>query len=83
MFEVAGIKGGQLLITPQISIDRSIVAPGSEDSKQAFAELRQVVAEIRQQAKDKGIDKMSIKGINRAVASARRDMKKVANNPAK
>lgn len=81
LMKVAVIKGGQFLITPQISINRSIVTSGSKDSKQAFAELRKVVAEIRQEAKEKGVDKMSIKDINRAVASARRDMKKATNKP--
>ena len=83
LMKVAVVKDGQFLITPQVSIDRSIVASGSKDRKQAFEELREVVAEIRQEAKEKGIDKMSTKDINRAVASARRDMKKAINKPAR
>ena len=43
-----------------------------KDRKQAFEELRVVVAEIRQKAKEKGIHKLSTKDINRAVAAARR-----------
>jgi AbrB family looped-hinge helix DNA binding protein len=83
LMKVAVVKGGQFLITPQVSIDRSASAPVSKDRKQTFQELRGVVAEIRQEAKEKGIDKMSKADINRAVAAARRDIKKAANNPAK
>ncbi len=35
-----------------------------------------MVDEIRQEAKEKGLDKMSVAEINRAVAKARRDLKK-------
>ena len=41
-----------------------------------FSEMAEVVGEIREEAKKKGIDKMSKGDINRAVATARRDMKK-------
>jgi hypothetical protein len=41
------------------------------------------VAEIRQEAKEKGLDTMTMKEINRAVASARRDLRKTGKRPAK
>jgi hypothetical protein len=41
------------------------------------------VAELRQEAKEKGIDKMPMSEINRAVAAARRDLKKTSKRPIK
>ncbi len=38
-------------------------------------DLAQVVAEIRQEAQEKGIDKMTKREINAAVAAARRDLR--------
>ena len=48
----------------------------SKDRKRVFQDLAQAVSELRQDAKDKGIDKMSMNEINRSVAAARRDLKK-------
>ena len=76
LLKVAVVKGGQFLVTPQFTIDRSVIADRHKDPKQAFRELAQVVAEIRQEAKEKGIDKMSKREIDAAVAWARRDLKK-------
>ena len=77
LMKVAVVEGGKFLITPQVSIDRSIVTHSRrKDRTHAFRELAQVVAEIRQEAKEKGLDTMSMKEINAAVAAARRDMKK-------
>lgn len=83
LMKVAVVKGGQFLITPQISIDRAIVIQKSKNLDQTFDELRQVVAGIRQEAKEKGVDKMSAKDINRAVAATRRDMKKTSKKPSR
>jgi L-amino acid N-acyltransferase YncA len=47
----------------------------------AFEQLAQVVAEIRQEAKDKDIDKMPMSEINRAAAAARRGLKKSSKRP--
>jgi hypothetical protein len=41
------------------------------------------VAELRREAKQKGLDKMSKREINAAVSSARRSMKKTVKQPAK
>ena len=51
--------------------------------KQAFGELAQVVAELRQEAKEKGIDRMSKQEINAAVAWARLDSQKTRKPSAK
>ena len=73
LMKVDVIKSGQFLLTAQIAIDRP---EGRQNRKQLLKELAQVVAEIRQEAKEKGLDKMPMKEINRAVAAARRDLKK-------
>ena len=69
LMKVAVIKGGQFLVTPQLTIDRPAVTRGPQDLKQAFRELTQVVAELRQEAKEKGLDTLPTKEINRAVAA--------------
>src|ERR1017187_5692891 len=76
LMKVSVVKGGQFLLTPQVTINRTIVTARPMSRKQAFRELAQVVAEIRQEAKEKGIDKMPMSEINRAVAAVRRDLKK-------
>ena len=76
LLKVAVVKGGQFLVTPQFTIDRSVIADRHKDPKQAFRELAQVVAEIRQEAKEKGIDKMPMSEINAAVAAARKALQK-------
>lgn len=83
LLKVAIVKGGQFLITPQASSDGSSIAPRAKDRKQTFQDLREVVNELRQEAKAKGIDKMSKAEINRAVAAARRDLEKAANHSVK
>jgi AbrB family looped-hinge helix DNA binding protein len=82
LMKVAVLEGGQLLITPQVTIARSVVH-GRKDRKQAFRDLAQVVAELRQESKEKGLDTMSKAEINRAVAAARRDLKKSSKPPVK
>ena len=54
-----------------------------KNRQQAVRELAQVVTEIRQEAREKGLDSMPMKEINRAVAAARRDLKKTSKRPAK
>lgn len=81
LMKVAVVKGGQFLVTPQFTIDRSVVTHGRKDRKQVFGELAQVVAELRREAKEKGLDTMSMKEISRAVAGARRDLKKNSKRP--
>ena len=83
LMKVAVVKGGQFLLTPQFTIDRSVVTHGRKDGKQALRDLAQIVTELRQEAKEKGLDAMPMKEINRAVAAARRDLKKNTKRPAK
>ena len=83
LMKVAVVEGGQFLLTPQIPIDRSIVEGSRKNQKQLMRELAQVVTEIRQEAKEKGIDKMSKRELNAAVTAARRDLKKSGKRPAK
>lgn len=68
IMKVAVVKGGKFLITPQRATQ--------ENNKQSFRELAEVVNEIRQEAKAKGLDTMPMKEIDRAVAAARRDLRK-------
>lgn len=84
LMKVAVVEGGQFLLTPQLTIDRAIVADPPKNRKQAFRELAQVVAELRQEAKEKDFDKMTKREINAAVAAARRDWTNKSNKrPAK
>lgn len=75
LMKVAVIEGGQLLLTPQVTIDRTVLTTTGKNRKQAFRELAEVVAEIRQEAREKGLDSMSSKEVNRTVAAARRAQK--------
>jgi len=70
------LKNGKAVLSPQLTIDREIVTAHPKNRKDVFRELAKVIAEIRQEAKEKGIDKMSKREINAAVAWARRDLKK-------
>jgi len=84
LMKVAVIDGGQFLITPQLAADRAVLTASGKDRKQAFHELAHVLAELRQEAKDKGLNTMSTKEINRAVAKARHARRrKTIKRPAK
>src|SRR5690242_2013486 len=78
LLKIAVIEGGQFLITPQVTVARAVITNHQKlGSKQhAFKELAKVVAELRQEAKEKGLNKISKREINAAVAAARRDLKK-------
>jgi bifunctional DNA-binding transcriptional regulator/antitoxin component of YhaV-PrlF toxin-antitoxin module len=84
LLKVAVVKGNQFLITPQFTIDRPSLAGSKASRKEIFRELAAVVAEIRQEAKEKGIDKMTKREINAAVSSARKALaRKNSKQPAK
>lgn len=83
LMKVSVVEGRRFLLTPQLTIDRAIVTAKPKNRKAVFRELAQVVAELRQEAKEKGIDKMSKAEINAAVAAARRDLKKSSKRPTK
>jgi bifunctional DNA-binding transcriptional regulator/antitoxin component of YhaV-PrlF toxin-antitoxin module len=82
LIKVDVMEGGRFLLTPQLTINRSIIV-GRKDRKQVLRELAQAVSDLRQDAKQKGLDKMPMREINRAVAAARRDLKKTGKRPAK
>lgn len=82
LLDVTLLEGGNILLTPQLTINRAIVT-SRRNRKEILRELAATVAEIRQEAKEKGIDKMPMSEINRAVAAARRDLKKTSKQPAK
>lgn len=74
LMKVAVLEGGQFLLTPQFTIDRSVVTERkTQGRKQTLRHLAKVIAELRQEAKAKGLDKMSKRDINAAVAAARKD----------
>ena len=82
LMKVAVIDGGQFLLTPQVTIDRRIVTERSNKGRKAvLRDLAQVVAELRQEAKAKRIDKMSTREINAAVSAARQDRRKTGRRP--
>jgi AbrB family looped-hinge helix DNA binding protein len=83
LLKVAVVKGGRFLLTPQFTIDRPIISDRRKHRKQVFRELAKIVAEIRQEAKEKGLDKMPKSEINAAVAAARSAQKKTGKRPAK
>lgn len=68
-------KGGNCRASFRLTVDR----PKLTERKNRKAILRQLAAavdELRQDAKAKGIDKMPMSEINRAVAAARADLRK-------
>ena len=77
LMKVTVIRGGRFLVAPQVTVDRN-GASGRKSRKQILRELAVAVAELRQEAKEKGLDKMPMSEINRAVAAMRRDLKKEA-----
>jgi AbrB family looped-hinge helix DNA binding protein len=83
LMKVSVVDGGRFLLTPQFTIDRSIVDAPRKNRKEMLKELSAAVAELRQDAKEKHIDKMPKREINAAVAAARRDLRKTRKQPAK
>jgi antitoxin component of MazEF toxin-antitoxin module len=83
LLKVSVVKGGQFLITPQLSIDRSMVINPQKNRKQLLRELAATVDELRQEAKAAGLDKMSMREINATVAAARRARKTTIQHSAK
>lgn len=83
LMKVAVVKGGQFLVTPQFTLDRPQVQSGRKNRQELLRELAVAVDELRQDAKQKGLDKMPMREINAAVAAARRVQKKTIKRPAK
>jgi AbrB family looped-hinge helix DNA binding protein len=84
LLKVAVVKGGRFLVTPQLTVDRPAISGHKASRKQVLQQLAQVVSEIRQEARDKGIDNMPMREINAAVFSARKALAgKTSKRPAK
>ena len=84
LLKVAVIEGGQFLVTPQVTIARNVLTDRkSQGRKHTLRKLAQVVAELRQEAKEKDLNRMPKREINAAVAAARRDLKKSSERPMK
>lgn len=69
LLRVDVLDGPRFLVTPQLTVGRAIVQNPRKNRKQVLLDLAVAVAELRQDAKEKGIDKMPMSEINRAVAS--------------
>jgi len=83
LMKVSVIEGPRFLLTPQVTVDRAVLTAPATDRRQLFRELAQVVGEIRQEAREKGLDTVSAKEINRAVAAARRNKRGTNRRSAK
>lgn len=83
LLKVAVVKGGQFLVTPQLTSNHAIIASPRKNRKHALQELAEVVAEIRQEAKVKGIDRIPMREIDAAVSAARRDLKNTSKQRVK
>ena len=84
LLEIVVVEGGKLLLTPQVTVDRSILADPKKSRKELLQQLSAVVAGIRQEAQANALDKVSAKEINAQVAAHRRKaVRKRAKPPAR
>jgi hypothetical protein len=83
VLKITVVEGREFLVTPQITIDRSIVTSPRKSRKHALQELAAAVKELRQDAKANGIDKMPKSEIKRPVAAGKHALKKKSKRPAK
>ena len=83
LLKVVVVEGPRFLITPQFTVDRPLVEGPRKNRQQLLRELAKTVAEVRQEAKEKGLDKLPKPEIERAVAAARGDRLKASRRPAK
>lgn len=83
LMKVSVVEGGQFLITPQLAVNRAVLTGNRKDRKQAFRDLAQIVAELRREAQEKGLDTLPAKEIDRAVANARRAQVRKTKRPVK
>jgi hypothetical protein len=70
-------------MSPQLTINREIITGPPKDRKALLRELAVAIAELRQDAKEKGVDKMSKREINASVTWARRDLRKTRKHAAR
>jgi bifunctional DNA-binding transcriptional regulator/antitoxin component of YhaV-PrlF toxin-antitoxin module len=83
LIKISLVEGRQFLLTPQFTLDRTIVEGPAKSRKQLLQELARTVDEIRQESQEKGLDKMSKREIEAAVAWGRGDRKKAGKTRTK
>jgi len=83
LMKIDVLKGPRIVLTPQVTVDRPPAKRPPKNRKQVLDELMVAFAELQKDAMEKGLDKMTMSEINRAVAWARRDLKKNPKRPAK
>jgi AbrB family looped-hinge helix DNA binding protein len=83
LMKVSVVEGRRFLLTPQFTIDREIITAPRKNRKEVLKQLTAAVTELRQDAKEKGLDKMPMSEIRAAVTAARRDLKKTSKRPVK
>jgi bifunctional DNA-binding transcriptional regulator/antitoxin component of YhaV-PrlF toxin-antitoxin module len=83
LLKVSVLEGRRFLLTPQFTVDRTLLEGPAKNRKQLLKDLAHTVAELRREAKDKGLDKLPKREINAAVASTRQNLRKTAKQPAK
>ena len=82
LMEVTVVQGGRLLITPQVTLARALVADPGKSRKQLVQELSAVVEGLRRAARDAGLAKLTMKEIDAEVAVTRRSQtRKRAKQP--
>jgi AbrB family looped-hinge helix DNA binding protein len=75
LMEIEVVEGGRFLFTPKVMINRGLVT-GKKNRKPVLADLAAVVEDLRQEAKAKGLDKMTMREINAEVEAYRRQQPK-------
>jgi len=82
LMKVAVVEGGRFLLTPQITINRSVVTGPSKDASSSSGNwLRPWPRSGRSQRK--GLDKMPMREIRAAVTAVRRDLRKTSERSVK
>lgn len=81
LIKIAAMEGGRFLLTPQLTIDRPVLADNSKNRRQAIRQFAEIVDELRQEAKEKGLDSLPSEEINRAVTKARRNQRRKTIKP--
>ncbi len=80
----AKAEKGKITFTPKAVLDRSVLFSPSRNRKRLLAELAKVLEAVRQDAKAKAVDKLTMRQINAIIAETRRQQrtKKSARRPA-
>lgn len=78
VMKVRVVKDGQFLVTAQAPIDKPAATAARGGRTEALREFGKLVAEIQQEAVEKGLDKMTMAEINAIVADVRGKRKKAA-----